>query len=193
MERLFESFDQHIATRLEGGSLTGEQKLVLSYLIKSEWANEQLGYTIQLTPDNNHFAALGRLEKAGLLGKHAMSTAAYPIYVADRVLVQRDYGRELRAMFGEAFNGLDETAKGALGVVFRHNHFCKTRPVSAKQAAFALWNERSAPGGAIKEFDAFYRKVRNTFNKVQKGGFVVKVEGTHGYVLREDFKPAHIV
>jgi len=193
MERLFESFDQHISMRLEGGSLTEEQKLVLAYLIKSEWANEQLGYTILLTPDNNHFIALGGLEKAGLIGKQAMSTAAYPIYIADRVLVQRDYARELRALFGGAFEELDETAKGALGVVYRHNHFCKTKHVSAKQAAFSLWYERGAPGGGIKEFDTFYRKVRNTFNKVQKVGLVAKVEGTHGYVLREDYKTTHIL
>lgn len=193
MERLFESFDRHIATKLEGGGLTEEQKRVLAYLIKSEWANEQPGYTILLTPDNKHFAALGNLEKAGLIGKHPMSTAAYPIYVADRVLVQRDYARELRALFGGAFDGLDETAKGALGVVYRHNHFCKARQVSAKQAAFALWYERSAPGGDIKEFDTFYRKVRNTFNKLQKTGFVAKVQGTHGYVLWENFKSAHML
>lgn len=193
MERLFESFDQYIATRLEGSSLTEEQKLVLAYLIKSEWANEQLGYTILLTPDNNHYAALGRLEKAGLIAKHAMSTAAYPIYVVDRVLMQRNYARELHALFGEAFDGLDETAKDALGVVYRHNHFCKTKQVSAKQAAFALWYERGNPGGDIKGFDTFYRKVRNTFNKVQKAGFVEKIEGTRGYVLRDDFKATHLL
>ncbi|MCB1086542.1 MAG: hypothetical protein KDM63_05820 [Verrucomicrobiae bacterium] len=193
MERLFESFDQHIATRLDGGSLTEEHKLVLAYLIKSEWANDQLGYTILLTPDNNHFAALATLEKAGLIGKHSISTAACPIYVADRVLVQKSYVKELRTFFGEAFDGLDETAKGALGVVYRHNHFCKTRPVSAKQAAFALWYERVGHQDDIKEFDAFYRKVRNIFNKVQKAGFIEKVEGTRGYTLKEDFKETHIL
>lgn len=193
MERLFESFDRHISAKLDGGSLTEEQKLVLSYLIKSEWANEQLGYTILLTPDNNHFTALGILEKAGLISKHALSTAAYPIYVADRVLVQRSYVKELRAVFGEAFDNLDETAKAALGVVYRHNHFCKTKPVSAKQAAFALWYERSGSAGDIKEFDIFYRKVRTTFNKVQKAGFVEKVDGTRGYVLRHNFKETHML
>jgi predicted HTH transcriptional regulator len=193
MERLFESFDRHTATKLEGESLTDEQKLVLAYLIKSEWANEQLGYTILLTPDNNHFAALGILEKAGLIGKHALSTAAYPIYVADRVLVQRSYVRELRAVFGGAFDDLDETAKAALGVVYRHNHFCRANSVSAKQAAFALWYERSGPAGDIKQFDTFYRKVRNTFNKVQKAGFIEKVDGTRGYVLRHDFKETHML
>lgn len=193
MERLFESFDRHISTKLEGASLTDEQKLVLAYLIKSEWANEQLGYTILLTPDNNHFTALGILEKAGLICKHVLSTAAYPIYVADRVLVQRRYVKELRAAFGRAFDDLDETAKAALGVVYRHNHFCKTKPVSAKQAAFALWYDRSGSAGDIKEFDTFYRKVRNTFNKVQKAGFVEKVDGTRGYVLRHDFKETHML
>lgn len=193
MERLYESFSRHIASRLEGSLLTGEQKLVLAYLIKSEWANEQLGYTILLTPDNNHFTALGSLERAGLIGKHPLSTAAYPIYVADRVLVRRGYGKELRALFGQAYDGLDELAKGALGVVYRHNHFCNVKPVSAKQAAFALWYERGSPQGGIKEFDTFYRKVRNTFNKIQKGDFVEKVDGTRGYVLREDFKETHIL
>jgi ATP-dependent DNA helicase RecG len=193
MERLFESFDQHIAKRLEGGTLTGEKKLVLAYVIKSEWANEQLGYTILLTPDNNHFTALAGLERSGLISKHPLSTAAYPIYMGDRVLVQRNYVKELREMFGQAFDGLDETAKGALGVVYRHNHFCKVKPVSAKQAAFALWYERSGPVGDIMQFDLFYRKVRNTFNKVEKAGFVAKIQGTRGYVLREDFKTTHIL
>jgi ATP-dependent DNA helicase RecG len=193
MERLFDSFDQHISTKLEGGSLTDEQKLVLAYLIKSEWANEQLGYTILLTPDNNHFTALGILEKAGLINKHVLSTAAYPIYVVDRVLVRRNYVKELRAVFGEAFDGLDDTAKGSLGVVYRHNHFCKTRAVSAKQAAFSLWYERSGPEGDIKQFDTFYRKVRNTFNKIENAGFISKVEGTRGYVLRDDFKETHML
>jgi predicted HTH transcriptional regulator len=193
MQRLFESFDRHISAKLDGGSLTDEHKLVLAYLIKSEWANEQLGYTILLTPDNNHFTALGILEKSGLISKHALSTAAYPIYVADRVLVQRSYVKELRAEFGAAFDDLDETAKAALGVAYRHNHFCKAKPVSAKQAAFALWYERSGPAGDIKQFDTFYRKVRNTFNQVQKAGFIEKVDGTRGYILRHDFKAMHML
>lgn len=193
MERLFQSFDRHIEERLEGGALTEEQKLVLAYLIKSEWANEQLGYTILLTPDNNHFIALGGLERAGLISKHELSTAAYPIYIADRVLVQRSYNRELRESFGHGFDGLDETAKGALGVVCRHNQFSKARHVSAKQAAFSLWYDRGGAEGDIKEFDTFYRKVRTIFNKLEKGGFVEKVEGTRGYVLRKDYLETHVL
>ncbi len=193
MERLFRAFDRHIEDRLEGGSLSEEQKLVLAYLIKSEWSNQQLRYTILLTPDNNHFTALRDLEKAGLISKHPMSTAAYPIYIADRVLVQREYLKELRAMLGSGFNDLDDTAKRALGVVYRHNRFCKVKPASAKQAAFALWYERGGAEGDIKQFDTFYRKIRNTFNKFEKAGFVEKVAGTRGYVLRSDYKETHIL
>lgn len=193
MERLFQSFDRHISNMLQGGSLTEEQKLVMAYLIKSEWANEQLGYTILLTPDNNHYVALRSLEKSGLISKHPLSTAAYPIYIADRVLVQRDYINELRALFADAFDGLDETTKGVLGVVYRHNHYCKEKSVSAKQAAFALWYERSGSTGDIQQFDTFYRKIRNIFNKLEKTGFVAKVSDTRGYVLRDDFKKSHIL
>jgi len=193
MDRLFESFDRHIESHLEGGVLTQEQKMVLAYLIKSEWANEQLGYTILLTPDNNHFAALRGLEQASLISRHPSSTAAYPIYIADRTLVQRNYMGELRIMFGEAFDELNATAKDALGVVYRHNHFCKAKPVSAKQTAFTLWYEHGDTPGDIKQFDIFYRKVRNTFNKIEKGGFVSKVAGTRGYVLRDDYKTTHIL
>lgn len=193
MERLFESFDRHTSTLLEGGNLTQDQKLVLAYLIKSEWANEQLRYTILLTPDNNHFVALAGLEKAGLLSKHPLSTASYPIYIADRVLVQRSYVSELRAVFGTGFDGLDETSKAALGVVYRHNHYSQEKQVSAKQTAFSLWYERNGPEGDIKQFDVFYRKVRNTFNKIEKSGFVSKVPGTKGYVLCEDYKETHIL
>lgn len=193
MERLFQSFDRHIERCLGGGSLGEDQKLVLAYLIKSEWDNEKLGYTILLTPDNNHFAALLDLERAGLISKHAMSTASYPVYIADRVLVKRGHVAELRAHFGGGFDLLDETAREVLGVVYRHNHFCKTPQVSAKQASFSVWQERERAEGDIKAFDTFYRKVRNTFNKLEKSGFVRKLDGTRGYMLADDYAETHVI
>ena len=192
MERLFAAFSRHISARLEGGVLTSEQKLVLAYLIKSEWANEQVGYTILLTPDNNHFAALASLEKSGLIQKHSVSTAAYPVFVADRVLVQQSYRKDLRKLFGQAFDSLDETAQATLGVVYRQNHFSNEPNVSAKQAAFALWYEKNGPPGDIQQFDSFYRKVRNLFNKLEKLGFVSKVDGSHGYKLRDNYLEDHL-
>jgi ATP-dependent DNA helicase RecG len=193
MERLFSSFDAHIADCLDGGSLNDEQKRVLAYLIKSEWTNEQLGYTILLTPDNNHFEALRGLEKAGLICKHALSTAAYPIFIADRVLMQRSYRKELRAIFGPGFDALDDTGKDVLGVLYRHNRYAREKAISAKQASFALWYDRGGAAGDIKQFDTFYRKIRNLFNKLEKGCYLQKVEGTRGYVLCEDRQKSHLI
>jgi predicted HTH transcriptional regulator len=193
MERLFKSFDAHIAGRLEGGTLNDEQKRVLTYLIKSEWANEKLGYTILLTPDNNHFEALRGLEKAGLITKHAISTPAYPIYLADRVLVQVSYRKELREIFGTGFDALDDTAKDVLGVLFRHSRYAHEKAVSAKQSCFSLWYDRAGAAGDIKQFDTFYRKIRYLFNKLEKGGYLRKVDGTRGYVLCEDRQESHLI
>jgi predicted HTH transcriptional regulator len=193
MERLFQSFDGHIEQRLEGNPLTVEQKLVLSYLIKSEWANEKLRYTILLTPDNNHFSALLVLERAHLIQKHPSSTANYPIYVTDRALMNRGYVTELRALFGPGFDVLDALAKHVLGVVYRFNHFSKAKVVSAKQASYSLWYEGGGASGGIEQFDSFYRKVRYIFNKLEKGEFIQKKEGTRGYLLKADYLKTNLL
>ena len=187
MERLFQSFDGHLETRLQGSAPTPEQKLVLAYLIKSEWANEKLGYTILLTPDNNHFSALLGLEAAGLISKHPASTANYPIYVPDRVLMSRGHIPELRELFGTGFDTLEPLLKSVLGVVYRFNHYNKAKLVSAKQASFVLWYETGGTSGGIEQFDAFYRKVRYAFNKLLRGGFVTKLPETRGYLLNGDY------
>ena len=99
-----------------GNPLTEEQKRVLAYLIKSEWANENVSYTILLTPDNNHYAALRLLEKAELIRKHPLSTAIYPVYVADRQLMTKTYLPALRHLFGPGFDTLDLLSKQSLEV-----------------------------------------------------------------------------
>jgi ATP-dependent DNA helicase RecG len=187
MERLFQAFDGFIAEKLQGNALSQEQKLVLAYLIKSEWANEQLRYTIVLTPDNNHFNELLQLERAGLIQKHPLSTAIHPIYLADRVLVTRDYTGELRHFFGPQFDSLEQFQKDVLGVVLRFHRYSKAQMVSAKQASFSLWYDSGGRAEDIEAFDAFYRKVRYTFNKLEKAAFVRRREGTRGYLLNEKF------
>ena len=182
MERLFRGFDQYVAEKLHGGVLSVEQKLVLSYLIKSEWANERVRYTVLLTPDNNHFSELLALERAGLISKHAASTATHPVYVAERTLVQRDYVPELRELFGARFDDLPPFLKEVLGVVYRFDHFSKVGAASAKEASFELW---ATQGGIddIKAFDAFYRKTRRAFNELDAGRFVRQKVGTRGFAL----------
>lgn len=188
MERLFASFDRHLQARLLGNVPTLEQKLVLCYLLKSEWANESLEYTILLTPDNNHFRALLELEKAGLIAKHQRSSANYPIYVVDRVLARRDYRSELVGVFGGDFDTLDPWFKKVLNVVYRFNSFSIAGAVSAKQASYTLWYEGGHDPGGIEAFDAFYRKIRRIFNKLEKEGMVAKKPGTRGYVLNANWQ-----
>jgi hypothetical protein len=78
-------------------------------------------------------------------------------------------------------------------MAYRFNHFSKARMVSAKQVAFSLWYEGDGGYGSIEQFDAFYRKIRYAFNKLEKGGFVEKTSGTRGYLLSKNYLVTHLV
>lgn len=174
MERLFQGFDRYLQDKLNGADLTVEQKLILSYLLKSERVNEQNDYAILLTHDNNHCNELLTLETAGLIIKHADSPPLYPIYYVDRTLAAVNYLQELRIRFKTAFDDLNQIKKNILTVVYRFNNFSKARVVSAKQAAYVLWYE-GMQDGSIEEFDVFYRRIRNAFNALEQNGFVRKI------------------
>lgn len=182
MERLFKGFGRHLEQRLAGAALSASQKVVLAYLIKSEWANELVRYTVLLTPDNNHFAELVSLERAGLIARHAASTPTHPVFVADRLLVRREFFAELQALFGAALEPLAPLQREVLSAVYRFDRFSTAGAVSAKEASFELWASR---GGAqdIQAFDAFYRQVRRAFNALEKASLVAKKAGTRGYAL----------
>lgn len=185
MERHIQSYDGYIAEKMDGLSLTVPQKLVLAYLIKSEQANQRVRYTILLTPDNNHFHEIHRLEKAGLIHKDSASIPTHPLYVADRVLMRTSYVPELRNHFGMGFDALDELLKEILSVVYRFNRYSLERLVSAKVASFTLWHMHGS-GNDIRAFDTFYRKVRRAFNQLSSDGYLVKQAGSHGYHLAEN-------
>ncbi|MEI7733060.1 MAG: RNA-binding domain-containing protein [Verrucomicrobiota bacterium] len=173
MEELFRSFDGYLESKMQGRVLTEEQKRILAYLIKSEWANRLLRYTIILTPDNNHFNELNALETAGLISRHPNSPPLHPVYVADRILVKEDYTAELRTQFGPlTFDPLGALLKDALGIIYRVNHFSKVRWASARQVALVLWGRQSEPGTGARDFEGFYRKVKYAFNKLEKAGMI---------------------
>ncbi len=184
MERLFKGFSRYLEEKLRGASLSEGQKLVLTYLIKSEWANELVRYTVLLTPDNNHFAELVALERAGLISKHAASTPTHPVYVPDRALVRRDYVDELRELYGKRFDDCAPLLKDVLGAVFRFDRFSGFGAVSAKETSFELWSSRGGEQN-IQAFDAFYRQVRRAFNALEKANLVVKKANTRGYSLAQ--------
>jgi len=192
MERLFQGFDKYLQDRLNGADLTLEQKLILSYLLKSEWANDRDDFSILLTQDNNHCNELLALEKAGLVQRHPSSPHLYPVYYVDRTLAAVNYVSELRSRFHAAFDDLEPTKKEILSVVYRFNNYSKARLVSAKQAAYVLWYE-GRQNGTIEEFDVFYRRIRNAFNSLLRDGFVRKVQKSGrvraGYELTDAVPP----
>lgn len=194
MKQHLASFDAHIEEKL-GGALTDEQRFVLSYLIKSERANRSHLYTIMLTPDNNHFEQLLSLERAGLIFKHDRSTSVHPVFLADRILMQDGYREELQALYGDTLlTTLEHLSRRCLNVLYRHGHYSKNKAVTAKTTAFSLWFEEKGALQDIKEFDAFYRKVRYAFNKLEKGELIMRPSANaRGYVLNENFHKNHLL
>lgn len=173
MEAWFRSFDGYIENKLNGREMTDEQKRILAYLMKSEWANRQLRYTIILTQDNNHFTQLASLEEAGLISRHPNSPPMHPIYIADRALMKEDYTGDLRALLGEmAFDPLKPQHKDVLSVLYRFNHFSKQRWASARQTALSLWWKQPERGVEAIAFESFYRKIKYAFKQLEALGFI---------------------
>lgn len=193
MERLFASLDSYIENRMKGASLTETQKLVLSYLIKSEEFNKLMRHTILLSPDNNHYNELILLEQNGLIHKHPEGHPLYPIYLADNVLIKNDYVNELNDLFGlKLMSSLDETSRKVMNVVFRFNTYSKSKTASAKQASFYLWAQDGNKEDDIKGFDTFYRKIRYVFNKLEKSEYLVKDENSRRYRLNSNYRETHL-
>lgn len=191
MERLFEAFNAYIGRKV-GGSLSVEQKLVMSYLIKSEWANAQQQHTILLTADNNHFSEIVNLERAGLIYRHEVSPDLYPVYVADRELMRTDYSVELREMFGDAFGELSPLHQEILSLGYRVSRYSHDRTLTAKRASYALWANIGEQADNVREFDRFYRRVRHAFNRLYNAGFLTR-QAKPGYLLNHDYRSERLL
>ena len=193
MQRLLTSFEAYIVRKLDGSAPTYNQKLVLSYLIKSEWANKQERHTILLTADNNHYSEIRTLEQAGLIVKHSQSPSLYPIYIADRELMKEIYTEELRDIFGEAYDTLNQISKDCLNVVYRHQYFSQSSSLNAKQAGRFLWTTQGESDDDIRAFDNFTRKIRLVFNRLTENSMLIKKSGVSGYNLNAAYKQSHLI
>jgi len=180
------SFDLFIETRLNGSKLTDNEIAVLAYLYKSEKANLLYRHTILLTPDNNHFNAINRLEKSGLIYKHPESPNLYPVYLLNREMMREDYISELRAIFGADFDDLPELTKQALSLIYQVNNYSKNKSLSATQAGRLLYYKTNLPLNDIKEFDNFKRKVYSIFRKLVSNNFL-RMDNKN-YFINTDFK-----
>ena len=124
-------------------------------------------------------------ERAGLILEHECSRPEYPVYVPCRTLIQTDYRRELRTLFGLAYDALPLLHQQILSVVYRHGQYSTRTAVSAKATSQDLWARQGRPND-ILQFDRFYRAVRTAFNKLERLGLIRKSEGSPGYVLHPD-------
>ena len=184
MHELFKSFDGYLEEKLHGRSLSEDQMRILTYLMKSEWANRELRYTILLTPDNNHFRQLHELQECGLISVHPESPPLHPVYVVDRALIKDDYTSELRSLLGTmGFDPLTPLSKEVLGLIYRFNHFSKTKWVSARQAALILWWKQPSFGPDARAFEGYYRKVKYAFNKLEAAGLIARDGSKPRYMI----------
>lgn len=184
---LLTSFDLFIELRLNGSQLTEEEIAVLAYFYKSEKANALYRHTILLSPDNNHFGAIGRLEKSGLIIKHSENVSAHdmPIFLLNRVLMREEYIDELRQIFGGRFDELPEINKEVLSLIYRFNHYNKNKSISATQAGRLLF-DRTEQIASSSTFDNFKRKIYTVFKKLVSSDFLN--ERDRGYFINKNFQ-----
>lgn len=173
-EALLDCFDFFIEKKLDGATISKEEKNVLAYYYKSEIYNAAYKYTILLTPDNNHLNAITHLEKAGLIYKHELSPELYPVYLVNRELMRNNYYRELRQVFGGAFDDLSDIYKQTLSLIFQVNNYNKAQSISATQAGRLLFYRNNEPANDIKAFDSFKRKIYGVFRKLVSEHFLIE-------------------
>jgi len=187
MEMLFKTFDGFIYEMTGGRDLDDEQKLVIAYLYKSEIENRNYRYTILITPDNNRVDAIRRLEETKLIEKHSQSTSIHPIFILNRVLMKTEYYSELRKIFGENFDNLDNFYKDVLSIIYQFNEFSKTPEVSANMVGNRYFYSQYGNVTDVKTYDNFKRKVRNVINKVKEKEYIIDVSKNR-YQINKDFK-----
>ncbi len=184
------SFSKYIMQKSDGKELTTEQKTVLAYFYKSELLNDVEKFTVNLTPDNNHFETIKDLEKWGLVTKLPQSTLELQVYSIDPILKRNDFSAELRKIYGGAYDSLSNDTKEILESIYHYNEFGSIVEVSANLIGNHLFfKKHSSLNIDVKEFGNFKRKVRNTINKLEKNGYIRrKQEGKPDYEVNTDFR-----
>lgn len=182
---LIESFDLFVETSLNGTKLTADELAVMAYFYKSEKANQLYRHTILLTPDNNHFNGITRLEQAGLIFKHPESPELYPVFLLHRDFMRDNYNSELRQIFGNDFDMLTEISQQTLSLIYQFNHFSKARSVSATQAGRILSYKTNQPLTDIKAMDTFRRKIYTIFKRLVAANFLTTDD--RNYFINKNF------
>jgi ATP-dependent DNA helicase RecG len=187
MESLFNAYNGYIERKLNGQEITDEQKVVLSYFYKSEIENKNDRYTILLTKDNNHLAAINSLEDSGLIIKHAISNELYPVYIIDRELFKSNFIDELRSLYGADFDALKKEARDILACIYEFNNYSKDVYPSANMIGNTLW-VKSGNANVLNGYEDFKRQVRYFVNQMEKRKVILRVENKPRYKINLSFQ-----
>ena len=184
------SFHKYILKKTNGIELTEEQKTVLAYFWKSELLNADEKFTINLTPDNNHFEVIKDLENWRLITKLPQSNLEIQIYQLDPILHKTDFRAEMREVFGGAFDSLSKISQEALLSVYQHNEYGTFAEISANLISNHLYfRQHSSVNVDLKDFGNYKRKIRNEMNKLERSQYIVrKSEGKPDYEINRVFQ-----
>ena len=159
MEAWLDLLGGFIEDKAQGRALSNEEKLVLTYVIKSELANRQGLYTLALTPGNNHFGVIADLKACGLISLHPVSDRFREVYVCAREFVSDDSRGELRAIFAKDFDRLDAFNQQTLNMILLAEKYSKAGGLNAKQVT-RLLKHRLPEELHNRGDDEFYRAIR---------------------------------
>lgn len=194
MTDIFKLYDRFISKRLRGRALKQEERVVLSYVIKARRAEQRGDYSIILTNDNNHFQAIGVLERSELIRRHPKSDAVYAVYEPNPDLLRNDFDNDLEESFGVEFRTRSEDERRVLTEVYKHGMYSSIEEPSARMLAQHFFH-RQPIDGLPKRFEDVYRGAKRSVERLRDAGFLVaRTEPTKsggkrvlGYALNRDF------
>ncbi len=172
MNQWLDSFSKYIRQKTKGKTLNNEQKTVLAYFYKSELLNALERYTVNLTPDNNHFEVIKTLEDYGLVEKKPDSPLDVPIYFIDRTLTRTDFTEEINAIIGSRYYDLSNDYKQILEVIYQFNQYSEVHEISANLIGNYLYFKKYQSVNDQNSYNNFKRKIRSNINKLENGGFI---------------------
>ena len=186
-----DSFSGYIYEKLNRRELTEEEKIILAYIYKSEKLNRLERFTILLTKDNNHFSAIADLLDNGLIYKHPESPQIHPIYLVDRTLARTEFSQILFKIFGNHYDLLSNEYKEILNTIYLHNHFSKTKTVTAYSISAHIYFKKNVFVKDEKDYQNYKRKVRAIFNKLEEKEFITNLNKDNPYkpeyLINEEF------
>jgi len=184
------SFGRYIKEKTNGVELTEAQQTILAYIYKSEKLNAVEKYTVNLTPDNNHFDVINVLLSWHLIEKLPQSTPELQLFGIDETLKKEDFTTELRMIFGGAYDMLPTILKNILQAIYLHGEYSMVTEISANYIGnFLFFKSLKSPQIDMKAFSNFKRKVRNEINKLERKSFIVrKIEGKPYYAINKTYQ-----